>query len=349
MKILHLTDFHFDGSGKHKENELRLVDALLKSLKSYKNQLDFVFFTGDLVWKGDNIEDFYKMEEILLNRLTLELNIPKTSIFICPGNHDVHRNQELEAITESLMLVDSIDDLDDMVLKNDGRTLKASLENLKNYYEFQEKFYEHHIADKKDKSINQLYTTHKREVGEKKIGVTTINSAWRANDSKTDRGNLMYPITYLKKAIAEIKDCHIKILLLHHPLQDFKHWNQFKLEDLIYKDYDLMFSGHLHNNRDSLYMTSGIGIYHCTSAATLDIGSDAMGFSIIELNKDTFEFIITNSIYNKKEEEFYFGTPKPGQIPLDEEKQEQNKFRKTIRKRFEELSKEANKLFLSYK
>lgn len=349
MKILHLTDFHFDGSGKHKENELRLVDALLESLKSYKGQLDFIFFTGDLVWKGNNIDDFYETEKILLDRLANELDIPKTSIFICPGNHDVQRNQELEVVTESLMKIDSLETLDDMVLKNDGRTLRASLKNQKNYFKFQADFYKEHSKEKGDISVNSLYTSHKRKINEKNVGITTINSAWRANDSKIDSGNLMFPITYLKEAIREIKDCDIKILLLHHPLQDFKHWNQFALEDIIYKDYDLMFSGHVHNNRDSIHITSGIGIYHCTSAATLSSLKDSMGFSTIELNVDTFELSITNSIYNKSEEQFYVGSPKKGQIPLDEEKQNQNKFRKTIRKRFEGLSNEANKLFLSYK
>lgn len=349
MKILHLTDFHFDGNGKYKENEIRLVEALIKSLKPYKSNLDFIFFTGDLVWQGNKIEDFYKTKELLLDKLSLELNVEKTSIFICPGNHDVYRHQELEAITDSLEKVISIEELDDMVLKNNGRTLKASLENLNNYFNFQSDYYQKHIEEKNDKLIENLYTSHKRIVDGKNVGITTINSAWRSNDSETDSGNLMFPITYLKEAIREIKNCDIKILMLHHPLHDFKHWNQFALEDIIYKDYDLMFSGHVHNNRDSIHITSGIGIYHCTSAATLSSKNDSMGYSIIDLNQESFELNITNTIYNKNEEQFYFGKAKIVQIPLDEEKRDQNKLRKTIRKRFESLSNEANKLFLSYK
>ncbi|MBR9847384.1 MAG: metallophosphoesterase [Algicola sp.] len=349
MKILHITDFHFDGTRKHKEDQIRLVNTLAKSLEKYTNSIDFVVFTGDLVWKGIDINDFYKSEQLLLKKVANAIEIETTSIFICPGNHDVYRGQELEEITDSLMKLDNIDDLDELVLKNDGRSLKASLENLNNYYEFQHMFYAEHVKMHNDRSVDNLYTSHIRHIEGKKVGITTINSAWRANDSKTDFGNLMYPPVYLKKAIREIQSCDVKIIMLHHPLSDFKYWNQYVLEDIIFKDYDIMLSGHVHNNRDTVHITSGIGIYHSTSAATLSGERDTIGFTIIDLNIESFELELTNAIYNKNEETFYYGEPKKGQIPLDDVKREQNKFRKTIRKRFEHFSKTANKLFLSYK
>jgi predicted MPP superfamily phosphohydrolase len=349
MKILHLTDFHFDGTKKYKENEQRLIDSLLDSLSKFKNGIDIVLFTGDLVWKGDKLDDFFKIKEIFLDKICETLNIEPTSIFICPGNHDVYRGQELDVLTKSILETSSNDDLDNLVTKNGGKTLRASLDNLENYYEFQNDFYKEHIKKFKDVEVDNLYSNHIRIIDGKKVGITTINSAWRANDSEKDFGNIMYPIFYLKNALREIKECDIKILMLHHPLTDFKYWNQYVLEDIIYKDYDMMFSGHVHNNRDTVHMTSGIGIYHSTSAATLSGGNDSIGYSVIQLDNETFELLITSVIYNKNEELFYLGEPKPGQIPLDLEKQEQNKFRKTIRKRFDGLSKEANKLFLSYK
>jgi predicted MPP superfamily phosphohydrolase len=349
MKILHLTDFHFDGSSKYKEDEIRLVNSLADSIKKFKNKIDFVLFSGDLVWKGTDINDFYKSEQLLLKKVSDALEIDATSIFICPGNHDVFRGQELEEITDSLMKIDNVADLDELVLKNNGRSLKASLENLNNYYEFKHDFYKEHVKKHNDTSVDNLYTSHIRLIEGKKVGITTINSAWRANDSKTDFGNLMFPPVYLKKAIREIGACDVKIIMLHHPLSDFKYWNQYVLEDIIFKDYDIMLSGHVHNNRDTVHITSGIGIYHSTSAATLSGERDAIGYTVIDLNSDSFELELTNAIYNKNEEIFYFGEPKKAQIPLNEEKREQNKFRKTIRKRFEQLSKTANKLFLSYK
>ncbi|EWH10564.1 metallophosphoesterase [Cellulophaga geojensis KL-A] len=349
MKILHVTDFHFDGSDKYKEDEIRLVESLKDSLTKFKGKIDLVLFSGDLVYKGDDIKYFNEFEELFFNNVSTVLGINKTSIFICPGNHDVFRNQELEEIGNSLFGINNNEDLDDFVLKNGGKSLKFSLDNLVNYYEFQERFYEKHVIEYKDDLVDNLYTTHIRYINGKKIGITTINSAWRANDSNTDTGNLMYPIHYLKRASRELGKCDLKIMMLHHPLSDFRDWNQFALEDIIYKDYDMMYSGHVHANRDTLHVTSGIGIYHSTSSATLSGEKDNIGYTIIDVDIESFELSLKNAMYNKNEETFYFTDNKNAQIPVDEEKQKQNKFRVTIRKRLEHQSKEANKLFLSYK
>jgi predicted MPP superfamily phosphohydrolase len=349
MKILHLTDFHYDGNNKYKEDEIRLVESLTDSLYKYKGKIDLVLFSGDLVYKGNELKAFNEFEELFFNKISAVLSISKTSIFICPGNHDVFRNQELDEISDSLFKIDNNEDLDDFVMKNEGKSLRFSLDNLQNYYEFQKKFYGGHVIEFQDDLVDNLYTTHVRVFNEKRIGITTINSAWRANDSNTDAGNLMYPIHYLKKASRELGKCDLKIMVLHHPLSDFRHWNQYALEDIVFKDYDMMYSGHVHANRDTLHVTSGIGIYHSTSSATLSGEKDTIGYTIIDVDVESFELGLTNAMFNKNEEKFYLGDQKNVQIPVNEEKQKQNKFRVTIRKRFEQQSKEANKLFLSYK
>jgi len=348
IKILHLTDLHFSGNIKYKENQERLIDSLINSLEAYKNKVDFVFFTGDLVWSGEKLEDFYSVQTLLIDRLCETLLIKRTNFFICPGNHDVFRGQELDDISTSIATIETNEDLENFVMKSNNRSLKASLENLENYYEFQKAFYSKHV-ELGDIQVDNLYSSHIREFDGKRIGITTINSAWRANDSSTDSGRLMFPLNYLKKASNEVKNCDIKILILHHPLSDFKWWNKQRLEDVIYKDYHLLFSGHVHINRDTLHITNDVGIYHSTASATLSSGNDKIGFTIIDTDIDSFELEIVNSIYDKSNEIFYYGESIPAQIPVSRAKQELNKFRITIRKRFEEKLDEANKLFLSYK
>lgn len=348
IKILHLTDFHFSNDLKNIENEKRLVSSLIESLKKYRGEIDFLFFTGDLVFQGDILESFAKASELLFGELIAALDIDPTNIFISPGNHDVCRGQELEDITNSISNLSSNEDLESYVTRNNKRSLKASLENLENYYAFQKVFYNAHF-ELGDVVRDNMYSTHVREIGSKKFGITILNSAWRANDSKTDSGNLLYPVNFLKEASREVQNCDVKILLLHHPLSDFKWWNKTKLEDIIYKDYHLFFSGHVHENRDTLHITSDIGIYHSTASAALSHYKDNIGFTILDVSLDDFKLGILNSIYNEKDEEFYYGSIKSAQIPVSQDKQEQNKFRITIRKRFEEKLDEANKLFLSYK
>ncbi|WP_445454629.1 metallophosphoesterase [Flavobacterium sp. 25HG05S-40] len=345
IRILHLTDFHFSNEKKAIPNQNRLIDAMLKSLEQEKNNIDFLFFTGDLVNSGKDFKDFEDADKVLIQEVLASLNIKKDDVFICPGNHDVNRGQELDDIKDSINKIKSDKELDGYVLKQDGRSLKASLANFNNYLKFQKAFY------KNDQDIlDPLFTVHKRKKKDLPINITTINSAWRAIDSNTDSGNLLYPVHYLKTAFEIIKkDNALNILLLHHPLSDFKYWNQQTLEDIIFKDYHLMFSGHTHKKRDTIHVVPEIGMYSCTSPATLSLdGKSKIGYSIIEIDLESYNVKIENKLYQQDEEVFYSSTPLYGQIPISEKKQIENRFRETIRKRFNIELEKANDLFLSY-
>jgi predicted MPP superfamily phosphohydrolase len=345
IRILHLTDFHFSNDKRAIANQNRLIDSLKKSLDKEIDKINYLFFTGDLVNSGKEFIDFENAKSKLLEDVSSHLNLDKKDVFICAGNHDVNRGQELDDINESISKLRTNDELDEYVLKQEGKSFEASLANFNNYLKFQNNYYK----DSKD-VIESLFTIHKRNFNGVKVNITTINSAWRAINSKTDSGNLLYPLHFLKSAYEIIKkDNGINILLLHHPLSDFKYWNSQALEDIIFKDYHLMFSGHTHKKRDTVHVVPEIGMYSCTSPATLSLdGESKIGYSIIEVDLESFELRIENKIFQKDEEVFYSSEPLIGQIPVNEKKQKENRFRETVRKRFNTELEKANDLFLSY-
>lgn len=350
MNILHITDFHYSDEDKYQAQQKRLVDSFIQSVKETKSKIDFVFFTGDLVFSGKNLNDFYEVRKLFIDRICDELSICKTNVFICPGNHDVYRGQEIEGINKIINDLADNDQVNDFVIKQNKKSLKASLENLANYDKFQEDFYSDHMNDYSDEIVDGMFSSHIREISGKKVSITSINSAWRANDSKTDSGNLLFPLLYINDAYEKVKHCDLRMLIMHHPLSDFKYWNAQKLEDIIFKDYHLLFSGHTHHKKNTLHITPNTGIYHCTSSASLSFEkSSTIGYTLVNVDADSLELLIQNFIYESGDEIFYEGKKIPAQIPIDADKQNQNKFRKTIRKRFDEKLDEANKLFLSYK
>lgn len=347
LRILHLTDFHFSSKPKDVLDQKRLLDSLIKSLEDEIDNIDLIFFTGDLVNSGSDYNDFIEANNLLLNNITSYLKVKKENVFICAGNHDVNRNQELDDVKESIAKIKDNNALDEYVLKQDGKSLKASLENHNNYIKFQNEFYKY----SEDDILEPLYTNHTRIIKNSKINISTINSAWRAIDSNTDSTNLLYPIHFLKE-VNDKKDKKsvLDIILMHHPLSDFKYWNYQSLEDIIFRSYHMMFSGHSHKNRDTIHVVPEIGMYSCTSPATLSRdGSSRIGYSIVEIDLSTYSLKIDNRVYQSDDEMFYVSqTPLIGQIPISEQKQNENKFRQTIRKRFNEELEKANELFLSY-
>ena len=348
MRILHLTDFHYRSEANYIVEQKRIVDALLKALSKEK-QIDFLFFTGDLVFSGKQKSDFQDAKTQLIDAIVRQTNIPKEHVFICGGNHDVARKEELEDVKDTIQKINSEAKLNEFINKQNGRSFDESLKNLQNYIEFQKEFYNEYGRINQD-NVTSLYTVHRREFQNKKLGIVSLNSAWRAIDSDTDRGNLLYPISLAKQALEEIKNqTDFRILLIHHPLSDFKDWNASTLEDIIYTDYHSMFSGHVHKKKQFIQLGEEEGIFCCTSPATLALDNSYIGYTIIDIDLSTYEIEIWNRKYEKSSNSFYVATEAiPTAIPVNQEKKEQNEFRKVLRKRYADEVRRADELFIAF-
>jgi DNA repair exonuclease SbcCD nuclease subunit len=348
MIILHLSDFHFRNEVNAIQEQERVTNAILETIKG--NQIDFVFFTGDIVNKGDKVEDFEKAAELLLANISKITGIDKTNIFICAGNHDLHRGQELPALQSDFDKMKSNNDLDGFVdIAKNKKSFEESILNIANYNQFAEAFFAEHVSKQND-LFHPLYSVHKRESQGKKIGIATINTAWRSFDSDKDAGNLFYPVGLMKNIINELRDTDFKILLLHHPLSDLKTWNAYDLEDLVYREFHLMFSGHVHKKKKGTIITSDEGIYFTSSPATLDLydSTSDIGFSVYDFDTENYQIITSDFMYHKNDGVMFTNThPSIGEIPLQGTKKEQNEFRGKIRSILETELENANELFIT--
>lgn len=346
MKILHITDFHFREDQNSKIEQKRLVEELIKTIKN--DGIEFVFFTGDLVNNGKNPAAFFEAGELLLTNLIGKLNIPKSNVFFCGGNHDVFRNQELIAIQTELDKIDSVNKLEDFIVSQNGKQFEASLVNHQNFISYHKSFFSEETNETNE--VCELFSIHKRIVNDNVVGIATINTAWRSLKSETDRGNLLYPPSFINMIIDKLKDCTIKILLLHHPLSDLKYWNQAELEDLIHNNFLMMFSGHVHKMKSGNFITKDEGIYFSVAPATLSLydSESTVGISIIDVDLNTFEVVSELRLYDKSSNSFFHQENKHfSEIPLQGEKKIQNDFRKKLRKIYEIEIERANDLFIS--
>jgi predicted MPP superfamily phosphohydrolase len=348
MKILHISDFHYSSQLKHQYQQNNIVDALVKDL-SNDEKIDYLFFTGDLVFSGERVEDFVEAKKLLLDRLSNDLKIDKNKIFICGGNHDVFRNQELVDTTDKIKEINNNEKLEEFLKRQEGKSFKESLKNISHYNEFQKKFYNEYSNGNKQ-IISDLYTIHKQSHGNNKIGILTINTGWRSIDSKFDRGNLLFPISILKTAIEELrKDTEFRIILMHHPISDLKDWNSSDIEDLIYKEFHLLFSGHLHKKKQNIQITTDEGIFCCSASATLSLDESRNGYTLINIDVETYDIEFENVSYNIQDNIFLHPKEKSKtSIPVGDSKQASITFKKTLRKKYLEELERANELFISY-
>ncbi|MFS4481736.1 metallophosphoesterase [Hyunsoonleella sp. 2307UL5-6] len=334
MKILHITDLHYTNRIGGRTKQQKLIEKFLVDIKEKALNIDYVIFSGDLVNDGSNKKDFdIACNEFLVKTLSV-LNVDKSNLFICPGNHDVERDVVSNSVIK--YLDEEINDnykLNNFFRKNNP-DLETSHKPLRNYREFINKYFN---KDNDDYS-EEMYSTHIRNSENGKIGFVCFNTAWRSI-GQNDDNNLLFPLSKIDEALDRIFNCEIKIAIHHHPLNDIKPYNLYDLEDLLHKRFDFMFSGHLHKNNVTMDITPNDGVVKFGSSASLCFDENSqIGYSLIDIDYDDLKFHVSFRMYDQKNEIFYALPIKTDKIPTTEIKKEQNKLRKNIRKRYlEEL------------
>jgi len=343
MRILHIGDFHYK-SNKNLYEQKNVVGKLIQHLKSYE-QIDYLVFTGDLVHSGEIESDFMEAHNALFTPIHNALKIPLENIILAPGNHDIDRTECSEAVisyfNEKIKSNDSLNDF----YGNRSKDFKSSLSPSLNYYKY-------FVANFASNAVehNPLYTIYKRVINKETVGIISLNSAWLSSGFKSDVDNLLFPTVIIKQALAKIEDSGLKILLVHHPLSDFKEFNYVELQDLIHKEFNMMLSGHIHRGQITTQFVANNGIYCNTTQATLSFDKGAeIGYSIINWNlKDNSSIKLERASFSKKENMFIALEPVVITIPCGEEKHKQNRFRQKITSKYNVELNNCNQLLLNY-
>jgi len=345
MRILHISDFHYINSTNASRRQSKIVTKLIEDVDK-NGKVDLIFFTSDLVNRGNNESDFISAAEQLFEPLLIKLQLSKSELFICAGNHDVNRGEVLPSnmsyIQEKLT---SNELLNEFVKKSNNKDYELSCSSNLNYINFTKTFFADTIKNHSD-SIEKIYSVYRRECNKNKIGIVSLNSAWLSH-SNEDRGNLLFPEVFLEDAYSQIKDCYYKIVLMHHPLEFFKYFNRNRIEDILFQDFDFLFLGDIHKRKNGVHFNSDGGIVEIISPATLtQKGEGEIGYSIVNIDDSTEEIKIQVSFYNESSSSFHTTHTIPFEFPRDEIKARYNKLRKSIRDLFETELERANELFL---
>jgi predicted MPP superfamily phosphohydrolase len=100
VNILHLSDLHFGMEPTEKipstavDKRNLTLRELIKTLKKLddKWQPNVVAITGDIAWKGIKA-DYDKAKDWLSNELLPVLKLSPDKLVVCPGNHDINRDE----------------------------------------------------------------------------------------------------------------------------------------------------------------------------------------------------------------------------------------------------------------
>ncbi len=340
MRILHLSDLHY--GKKYQEKIKRMLPAFFDILKevNQKSKIDLVVFTGDLVWSGNNLEKFYEINEHFISLIIDNISLDSDRFIICPGNHDMSNQKELQAITDYLEKILKNDELDKFIETSDQQ-FDLSFEKSKSYHEFTQDLYP------KD-NIQKLYQSFSRNIKGKEIGIVSFHSPWRSFLGDHS-GHLLIPNVIVNNALKSLPNMDMYISLMHHPLNDLKFFNRTKVEDKIYEKFHINFSGHYHKKKQSVVFTHDIGMLSVSAAASMSGNKESsIGFSTVDIDVDTFDISLTNYTYIIDDNIFVKTSKIPHNLPMNEKKAEQVNILKRLKDLHDIVSYEASTLLINF-
>jgi predicted MPP superfamily phosphohydrolase len=338
MRIIHFSDLHY---GKHNDRIERMLPILTKELDAInvEKRIDLIVLSGDLVWTGENEKNFEIVQKEFINPLLSKLNISQDSFILTQGNHENSKDEkELSLVKEHIDRFEKNDEVDSFVSKDDEQ-FNLSFVKSENYFNFVKSFY-------KNDDINKLYQVFKRKIDGKKIGIVSFNSSWRAFIGN-HANKLLIPKSIVNKAIKKIKDCNIKIAVIHHPIEDLKDFNQFEIEDIIHEQFHVLTSGHYHKHKPSILFSTNTGILKLSSMALMSNkdGSEN-GLTLLDFDLDTFDVKIKKYRYINSDNTFTVTQDYSSHIPMNEEKEREVKVYKQTKQLYEKTLIDANSLVI---
>lgn len=279
-RILWISDIHLNGKDTARPSE-RLISSFMASLKELEVTPDFFVISGDIAKSGSDEAHYQQFRELLIE--PVKSIFPEIKIICVPGNHDVNWN----AVDEKLIVhvvknPEAPDVLQSFKSKINKNYFNAVFDNYKDFH--------------KSSSTNEASATFSKLTVIDNLAFITLNSAWLSIGNPVDKahiesrvvnkvqslgisnkegtkvlfeelGNQTYGFTIpdVKKELEAIEDELIdnhkdkfKILVVHHPPNNWLHWRELYSERaseksdfhnfIVNTGIDLILCGHEHTS-----------------------------------------------------------------------------------------------------
>ena len=218
MRIIHLSDFHLDKSKLTPFNNIVYqLECALKMINEEK-KIDLIIFTGDMINQGGRsfptIEDaFEAFKKIFIIRLCTAIKLPLNRFIFTMGNHDVRRDKDSKATEIGLQsLLKDLNSVSDII---DNEDSDNSVNRIVPFKEFEKGFYSG-ILTSDEYKFSKFCSNFKLQIEEHRIGISTLNTAWRCWDSDKDRGNIWMGPSQIRNSIEFLSDCDLKVEISQH-------------------------------------------------------------------------------------------------------------------------------------
>jgi predicted phosphodiesterase/GTPase SAR1 family protein len=286
MKIAHISDIHHV-----QQNDTEHYKRLINILESSK--IDVIVLSGDLCEKagiefGNPGASLQSLNEKFLFPAIAALNIPPENVIICPGNHDIDR-KAIGALTWASISQSGLSDYKfalSVIPEISARWMDFN-HTLKSWYD-------NSANVSLGELVHAINVTHKQTT----FSFVIVNSVWFSNTCTAHAGDIIFPLDEMKKVIGALPVNSKKILITHAKFQDAAPKQAAEVEDLIFRSFEFVFSGHYHEPKPQIIKQHNGMIYSSQARKFGERLSEAFsirnanGFAILEITEGSAPSLI---------------------------------------------------------
>ncbi len=283
---LHISDWH---QGRPDYDRRVVRDALIDDLERRAEiderlaEVDFIVFSGDLAFSGEENE-YEAAARDLLDPLLAVTRVPKSRLFMVPGNHDIHR-----PTLERLKSFQFKDRREVSQALSDKAVRKILLQPADNYTRFVQGFWG---ADAVTEPAYSFLCSF--EVRGTRIALVGMNSSWMCgqrieNSQVNDYGCLILgePQFYDAMQTPEFKQANLRIGVLHHPFN----WlgdlvRRSFVQSSLTKGFHFLLRGHEHEGNVGITIGTGGHCAVLSAGAAYDHREHPNGYNFVHVNLD---------------------------------------------------------------
>jgi predicted MPP superfamily phosphohydrolase len=264
VSIIHLSDLHI--SSAEFSSQSVVLQALWEDIARHRKTgftPDLVFFTGDLIARGDyNTDNLTLAREQFIAPLMEAAELPLDRFFMVPGNHDVQLSKRHRYVTSALDAISSQDQVRDFLLEARRDPVSDGLEGFNALVRS--------IPQATPVLENSHFRAYQISLHGLRIGVCAINSSWRASGrpNNADYGHLIIGRQQLDELIEAVKSYDLVLGLFHHPPEWLALFDSAIVRRHFLNHFDGVFYGHNHEVESTL-LAGSFGSYFASNAGCL--------------------------------------------------------------------------------
>ncbi len=293
--LLNISDLHL--GSETPENEGVVISAFIKDVEEQIQKLTYddiyVLIGGDLVYTASD-KNYQKFNELIVRKLMDVLSIRRDHFIIVPGNHDLKQSY-IGEVEESFLSIFNKKyeerQFNDLIRKDAQKQTIFGKFNA--FQKFMTEIMEHNNYSLSCNfySLNDIWSIH------------TLNTAiFSCGDYNKvdDLGHMGVDTRTLQMNLA--MDNHPrKILLMHHPENFCMDWVKHELRKLYHSTFDLVLSGHTHDQELFCQQNKKFNYIHCEAPQLYtDKYDDVLGYCFIELVDKSVKQIIYREWFEKR-------------------------------------------------